>query len=189
MKDDNPPTNGGHSMKRLLIVVAAVVAVLAIAAVAAALALAGGGGSDNGAASGPSGNGAATVSVEDIGDSGAVLVDSAGKAIYESAEEADGSVICTDVCAEFWKPLTIAAGAPTGDVQGQLGVAERPDGARQVTLDGRPLYTFAQDSPGEVTGDGLSDAFGGQQFSWHVVTADGSSSNQGGSTSRSPYNY
>jgi predicted lipoprotein with Yx(FWY)xxD motif len=181
MKDDNTPTTGGHSMKRLLIVAAAVVAVLALAAC--------GGGGDNGNTAAPSINGTATVSVEDIGDAGTVLVDSAGKALYESDEEADGSVICTDACATFWEPLTIDSGAPTGeDVPGELGVAERPDGTRQVTLDGRRLYTFVQDGPGEVTGDGFSDAFDGQQFTWHVVTADGSTSNQGGSTSDSPYN-
>jgi predicted lipoprotein with Yx(FWY)xxD motif len=184
MKDDNTLTTGGHTMKRLLIVVvAAVVAVLALAAC-------GGGGSDSGSASAPSGNGTATVAFEDIGDSGRVLVDSAGKALYESDQEANGSVMCTDACTAFWMPLTIDSGAPTGtDVPGKLGVAERPDGTRQVTLDGRRLYSFAKDQPGEVTGDGLSDAFAGQQFTWHVVTADGSTSNQGGSTSDNPYGY
>jgi predicted lipoprotein with Yx(FWY)xxD motif len=183
MKDENTPTTGGHSMKRLLIVVAAVAAALALAAC-------GGGGSDSGNASTPSSNGTATVSVEEIGDSGRVLVDSAGKALYESDEEADGSVVCTDACASFWEPLTIDSGAPTGDgVPGELGVAERPDGTRQVTLDGRRLYTFVEDEPGEVTGDGFSDAFDGQQFTWHVVTAGGSNSNQENSTSDSPYNY
>jgi predicted lipoprotein with Yx(FWY)xxD motif len=182
MKDDNTPTTGGHSMKRLLIVVAAVAAVLALAAC-------GGGGGDDGNASAPSSNGTTTVSFEDIGDSGRVLVDSAGKALYESDEEADGSVICTDACTEFWEPLTIDSGAPTGDVPGELGVAQRPDGTRQVTLDGRRLYLFVQDGPGEVTGEGFSDAFDGQQFTWHVVTADGSSPSQGGSTSDNPYDY
>jgi predicted lipoprotein with Yx(FWY)xxD motif len=181
MKDENTPTTGGHSMKRLLIVVAAVVAVLALAAC-------GGGGGDNGNASAPSSNGTATVSVEDIGDSGRVLVDAAGKALYESDEEADGSVICTDACAEFWEPLTIDSGSPTGDVSGELGVAERPDGTRQVTLDGRRLYTFVEDKPGEVTGDGFSDAFDGQQFTWHVVTV-GDAPSQGGSTSDDPFDY
>jgi predicted lipoprotein with Yx(FWY)xxD motif len=178
---DNTPTTGGHSMKRLLIiVVAAVVAVLALAAC-------GGGGSDSGNASAPSGNGTATVSVEEIGDSGRVLVDSAGKALYQSDEEADGSVVCTDACASFWMPLTIDSGAPSGDdVPGELGVAERPDGTRQVTLDGRRLYTFVEDGPGEVTGDRFSDAFDGQQFTWHVVSFDGSNSNR---TSDSPYDY
>jgi predicted lipoprotein with Yx(FWY)xxD motif len=171
-------------MKRLLIAVAAVVAVVALAAC-------GGGGGDSGNASAMSSAGTATVSVEDLGDSGAVLVDSAGKALYESDEEAaDPSVVCTDACEDFWKPLTIDSGMPTGhDVPGDLGVAQRPDGTRQVTLDGRRLYSFVQDDPGEVTGDWFSDAFGGQTFTWHVVSADGSTSNHGGSTTDSPYNY
>jgi predicted lipoprotein with Yx(FWY)xxD motif len=183
MKDDNTLTTGGHTMKRLLIVVvAAVVAVLALAAC-------GGGGSDSNS-SAMSSDGTTTVSVEKIGDSGRVLVDSAGKALYAPDQEANGRVICTDACTSFWMPLTIGSGAPTGDgVAGKLGVAERPDGTRQVTFDGKRLYTFAQDKPGEVTGDGFSDAFDGQQFTWHVVTADGSTSNQGESTSDNPYGY
>jgi predicted lipoprotein with Yx(FWY)xxD motif len=171
-------------MKRLLIAVAAVVAVVALAAC-------GGGGGDSDNASAMSSAGTATVSVEDLGDSGAVLVDSAGKALYESDEEAaDPSVVCKDACEGFWEPLTIDSGMPTGnDVPGELGVAERPDGTRQVTLDGRRLYSFGQDDPGEVTGDGFSDAFGGQTFTWHVVNADGSTSSHGGSTTDGPYNY
>jgi predicted lipoprotein with Yx(FWY)xxD motif len=155
-------------MKRLLIATAAVAVTLALAAC-------GGGGGENDSASPASGNDTATVSVEDLGDAGSVLVDSAGQALYTSDEEADSDVLCTDECTSFWIPLTIDAGAPTGDaVSGELGLAERPDGTRQVTLDGRRLYTFVEDEPGEVTGDGFSDAFGGQQFTWHVVGADGS---------------
>jgi predicted lipoprotein with Yx(FWY)xxD motif len=170
-------------MKRLLIAAAA-----AVVAVVALAACGGGGGSNSSAMSS---NGTTTVSVEKIGDSGSVLVDSAGKALYASDQEAANSgVVCTDMCTSFWMPLTIGSGAPTGDgVAGKLGVFKRPDGTRQVTFDGKRLYTFAQDSPGEVTGDGFSDAFGGQQFTWHVVKVGGTSSpSQGGSTSN-PYSY
>jgi predicted lipoprotein with Yx(FWY)xxD motif len=148
------------------------------------LAACGGGGADTDNPSARSSNNTATVSVEEIGDAGSVLVDSAGKALYVADEEADGAVVCTNACTSFWIPLTLDEGAPTGDsVSGDLGVAERPDGTRQVTLDGRRLYTFAEDEPGEVTGDGFSDAFDGQQFTWHVVSADGTpDSDQGGSS-------
>jgi predicted lipoprotein with Yx(FWY)xxD motif len=154
-------------MKRLLIAAAAV------AVAALALAACGGGGEDGGNASSSAGNGTATVSVEDIGGAGSVLVDSAGKALYAADEEESDDVVCTDACTSFWVPLTLDAGTPSGDVSGELGVAERTDGTRQVTLDGRRLYTFVQDQPGEVTGEGFSDAFDGQQFTWHVVHADG----------------
>jgi hypothetical protein len=55
----------------------------------------------------------------------------------------------------------------------------------QVTYNGKPLYTFSQDQPGQVTGDGFQDAFNGQQFTWHVVTASnsGGASQSGGSSS------
>jgi predicted lipoprotein with Yx(FWY)xxD motif len=165
-------------MKRLLIAAAAVVVA------ALALAACGGYGGDNGNASAPSGDTTATVSVDELGDSGKVLVDSTGQALYEADEEANSDILCDDECTSFWIPLTIDQGGPTGDsVPGELGDAERPDGTRQVTLDGRRLYTFVEDEPGEVTGDGFSDAFGGRQFTWHVVRADStSSSDQGGSS-------
>jgi predicted lipoprotein with Yx(FWY)xxD motif len=54
------------------------------------------------------------VSVEELGDSGRVLVDSAGKALYAADEEADRSVVCTGACTSFWMPLTIDGLAPSG---------------------------------------------------------------------------
>ena len=169
-------------MKRLLIASAAVVAVLALAACGG-----GGGDSSNSSDATPSSN--AAVSVEQIGDAGRVLVDSAGKALYAADEEADPGVLCTDACLSFWQPLTIDAGAPTASsVPGTLGVTERPDGTRQVTHDGKRLYSFTEDEPGEVTGDGFADAFGGQQFTWHVVRVGGApDSGDGGSTGGGPY--
>jgi len=149
-------------MKRLMIALAAVVAVLALAGC-------GGAGSDSGASS--PGADTATVSVEDLGDSGRVLVDSAGKALYAADEEADSSVVCTGACTSFWVPLTIDGRAPSGNsIPSELGVVERGNGTKQVTFDGKRLYTFVEDEPGEVTGDGFSDAFDGQQFTWHVVS-------------------
>jgi predicted lipoprotein with Yx(FWY)xxD motif len=170
-------------MQRLLIVGAAAVAVLALAACGG-----GGSGGSNSSEVPPSSNDT-TLSVEQIGDAGRVLVDSAGKALYAADEERDNGVLCTGTCLSFWEPLTIDAGAPTaGSVPGTLGVSERPDGSRQVTHDGKRLYSFTQDEPGEVTGDGLADAFDGQRFTWHVVRVGGSpDSGDGGTTGGGPY--
>jgi predicted lipoprotein with Yx(FWY)xxD motif len=156
----------------------------AVAAVAAALVLilaACGGDSgepDSGSASAAS-TPATTVSLESIDGVGDVLVDSDGAALYTADQESDGRVRCTDDCADIWIPLTLSGDRePTasGEVPGELAVTERPDGERQVSYDGQPLYRFADDvMAGEVTGDGLSDTFGGRLFSWQVVTADAAS--------------
>ncbi|HWM14910.1 MAG TPA: hypothetical protein VNO56_10545 [Gaiellaceae bacterium] len=156
---------------------------LAALAAAVALVLAACGGGDGGdspepaSASGGS-DAAETVSVMSVDGVGDVLVDSGGAALYASDEEMDSDVLCIDACAAIWIPLTVPAadGGPTADsdLQGDLGVAERPDGPDQVTFDGRRLYTFADDpGPGEVTGEGFSDTFDGQRFTWHVATPAG----------------
>ena len=153
-------------MKRLMIALAVGMTVLVLGACGGS----GGYASDSSPAA-RSGDDTATVSVKELGDSGRVLVDSAGKALYAADEEADSSVVCTGACNSFWIPLTIDGGAPSGNsLPSELGVVERGDGTRQVTFDGKRLYTFVEDEPGEVTGDGFSDAFDGQQFTWHVVS-------------------
>jgi predicted lipoprotein with Yx(FWY)xxD motif len=160
---------------------------LALAAVIAAGALlaACGGGNDSGAATAatPSGNGR-IVSVQQLGDAGRVLVDSNGKALYASDQEAKGTVVCTGACNSFWEPVTVNGGVPhDGSVPGRLGTVKRPDGGMQLTYKGMPLYSFTQDRPGEVTGDGFNDAFAGRQFTWNVVAVGGSAGSSSGPSS------
>jgi predicted lipoprotein with Yx(FWY)xxD motif len=165
-------------MKRLLIP-GAVVAVALVVGIAIALAAGGGGGGNDTSSSGasPSSNGGATVSAEQVGDAGNVLVDSTGHALYANDQETGGMVLCDGACLSFWTPLTISGGTPKAkSLPGKLGVVKRPDGDKQVTYNGKLLYTFYLDEPGKVGGDGFDDAFGGQQFTWHVVHGDNSAS-------------
>jgi predicted lipoprotein with Yx(FWY)xxD motif len=157
-------------MKRFLI--------LGVAVTTAVLALAACGGGDYASDAAPPDDNPATVSSQQIGDEGALLVDSAGQALYAADQEtAAGVVLCTDACISFWEPLTVSDVPPRGDsLPGELGVVERADGLRQVTYDGQLLYSFVEDKPGEVTGDGFEDAFDGQTLTWHVVHANGSTS-------------
>lgn len=174
-------------MKKLLISGAAIVAIVAVVAVMAT-ASGGGGGSDSSIA--PASNaGGATVSVAEIGDAGRVLVDSTGQALYASDQEAAGRVLCTDACESFWTPLTVSGGNPRGSVPGQLGVVKRPDGSKQVTYNGMPLYSFTEEGPGEVTGDGFVDAFDGRQFTWNVVGIGGGSSSDTPGNDSGPLGY
>ncbi|WP_163544475.1 hypothetical protein [Occultella kanbiaonis] len=119
---------------------------------------------------------ATTVLVE--GASGAsLLTDADGRTLYVSEQE-QGEALCTGAeCTAVWIPLTVPeGGTPTGpaDLAGTLGTLVAQDGRAQVTLDDRPLYTFALDtSGGETTGEGVTDTFDGVTFTWHAATVDG----------------
>ena len=162
---------------------------LTLLALLAALVLAACGGSDDGDATASTAS--TTVSLDD-----GLLVDSAGKALYSSDQEKSGKVACSGGCTSIWLPLKAPGeGDPTaGDgVSGELDTVKRPDGSRQVTLDGRPLYRFAQDSaPGKATGDEVTDSFDGRQFTWHAEgtgASGGDSSGGGGGGGGGSYSY
>lgn len=177
-KELTPVGNRNRMVSRL-----AVPGLLAVVALVAAC-----GGGDGGSTAASTTDDA--VSTAEV-DGRSVLVTAEGLPLYFSDEEqASGDVLCvSDGCLAFWEPLTTDTDTPSGDVDGaELGVVARPDGANQVTLDGAPLYTFAEDSSGEINGDGLSDTFDGQTLTWRVAAAAGSSgapSDEGGD----PYDY
>lgn len=166
-------------MKRLTTFGIAITAALALAACGA-------GGSSGGASNAAgSDTSSTTVSVRQLSGVGSVLVDHTGKALYSSDLEADGKIACDDAaCNAFWKPVTLTGGKPTASAgAGKLGVINRPDGSRQLTDNGKPLYTFSEDSPGKATGDGFTDDFGGHHFTWNVVRAGGTTAGEAGSGS------
>lgn len=147
--------------------------------IAAALALAACGGAAASGTNGSTGT-AAPISVRQLSGVGSVLVDASGDALYTPDQEANGMILCTGPCNAFWKPLTVTAGTPSGPANaGNLGVTTRPDGTTQVTANGRPLYTFVDDSAGKATGDGFTDDFNGQHFVWHVVHSAGAPGGSG----------
>jgi predicted lipoprotein with Yx(FWY)xxD motif len=117
---------------------------------------------------------AMTVSVKQVIGLGNVLVAASGKLLYSPDEEAAGMIRCAGACTSFWTPLAPGTGvAKTMSDVGHLGVINRPDGTKQVTDNGKPLYTFVLDSPGSAKGNNFSDSFGGQHFTWHALHAGG----------------
>ena len=124
------------------------------------------------AATNGGGSGQETVSVRSVAGVGNIYTDAQGMALYSPTQESNGTIMCTGSCTNIWIPLAApASGTPTAasGVNGNLGVLTRPDGTKQVTLDGAPLYRFYLDrSPGTVNGNGITDSFGGVMFSWRV---------------------
>lgn len=90
---------------------------------------------------------------------GNIVVDAKGMSLYFFTKDTkdSGSSACTGSCAVQWPPLTTASGAPAAQgVTGKLGTITTPDGKKQVTLNGMPLYYFAKDTKaGDVLGQGV----------------------------------
>jgi predicted lipoprotein with Yx(FWY)xxD motif len=104
---------------------------------------------------------------------GRILVDGQGRTLYLFAADTAGTSRCTSAgCVAEWPPFTSndAPQVGAGLAANQLGTTTRPDGQKQITYSGHPLYHFAGDSqPGTTAGQGLNDNGG----VWHVVHADG----------------
>ena len=136
---------------------------------------------NNSTAAASTSGGASTVSTKSISGTGTVLVDSKGDALYTNNMDSGSKIACTAECTSIWIPAAAPSGGqPTsGDssVQAKLGTVMRPDGTSQVTFGGKPLYSFVQDSPGKVTGNGVSDSFGGTSFTWTAATTGATSAN------------
>jgi predicted lipoprotein with Yx(FWY)xxD motif len=95
-----------------------------------------------------------------------VLTANNGLTLYTLSAEKNGRFICKGKCLKDWHPLVVAKGVkPTGPVP--LGTIKRPDnGMRQVTFEGRPLYTFDEDrKKGDANGEGFKDV-----GTWHAAT-------------------
>jgi len=162
----------------------------AIGAIALTVGLAACGGSDNSSDTSVAGTSSPaagdTVSTKSIGGVGNVLVDSNGAALYTNDMDTGSKLACTDSCTAIWVPLTAPSGGqPTsrdGSVQSKLGTIDRTGGSTQVTFEGKPLYTFSEDTAGQVTGNGFSDSFAGTQFTWTAATVGGSAAGSSGAT-------
>jgi predicted lipoprotein with Yx(FWY)xxD motif len=95
-----------------------------------------------------------------------ILVTTSGRTLYSLSAETHGRFICTGSCLSTWPPLILKGGAKPVGVRG-LGSIERPDGRRQVTYRGKPLYRFSSDTrKGDAGGEGFQDV-----GTWHAAPA------------------
>lgn len=95
----------------------------------------------------------------DIGD---FLVGANGKTLYTFANDEAGVSNCADDCLRTWPPLTVAANdrlVAADGIAGELGTIDRGDGVMQVTYNGMPLYFYAEDQPGDTSGQGVGDVW------------------------------
>jgi predicted lipoprotein with Yx(FWY)xxD motif len=83
---------------------------------------------------------------------GRMLFNRAGQAIYIFEKETTKQSRCYGTCAREWPPV-LTKGKPKavrGVRQGLLGTTKRRGGATQVTYNGKPLYYYRDELPGQV---------------------------------------
>jgi predicted lipoprotein with Yx(FWY)xxD motif len=94
---------------------------------------------------------------------GNIVVDAKGMSVYFFTKDVkdSGTSACTAACLTAWPPLTTTSATPKVEgVTGKVGTITTPDGAKQVTLNGLPLYYYAQDKkPGDVLGQGVNNVW------------------------------
>ncbi|MFH8385736.1 hypothetical protein ACH4E7_33205 [Kitasatospora sp. NPDC018058] len=101
---------------------------------------------------------------------GPIVTDSAGRTLYRFDKDTakPSASTCTDACAAKWPPVTAQDAVQVTGVDSTLvGSVTRPDGTKQVTLNGWPLYRFAGDTAaGQTNGQGVGGT-------WFASTPEG----------------
>lgn len=101
---------------------------------------------------------------------GTIVVNGQGMTAYVFDKDTanSGTSACTGPCIALWPAITSPTASPqVNGVTGKVATIALPNGTRQVTVNGLPLYTYTPDTkPGEDAGQG----YGGI---WWVVGPDG----------------
>lgn len=101
---------------------------------------------------------------------GWIVIDAQGYVLYRSELDANrpSRSACTGTCVQQWLPVPAADPIRVEGIDRQLiGSLTRPDGTKQLTLAGWPLYGYAGDRmPGDANGHG-------QDGHWFAVTPIG----------------
>jgi predicted lipoprotein with Yx(FWY)xxD motif len=104
--------------------------------------------------------------------SAASCFDANGQVVYVFEIGRKNRSNCTSAdCVKAWPPVLTREppSAGTGVNEGLLGTIRRSDGKLQVTYNGRPLYFYEHEGPGEIKCHNV-DLHGGR---WWVVTPRG----------------
>ncbi|MGW0822873.1 SCO0930 family lipoprotein [Streptomyces sp. NPDC002845] len=110
---------------------------------------------------------------------GKVLTDSTGRTLYRFDKDTaePPKTTCEGECATAWPPVPASgATAAAGVDKALLGEITRPDGTKQLTVGGWPMYYYAQDAKaGDINGQGVNGT-------WYASAPDGkkASTNAGG---------
>ncbi|MBP2384811.1 COG4315 family predicted lipoprotein [Paeniglutamicibacter kerguelensis] len=102
---------------------------------------------------------------------GTIVVDGKGMSLYFFTKDTKDTKVsaCTGECLAAWPIAVASSETPVIEgVTGKVGTITSPDGKLQLTLNGMPLYYFAQDTkPGDILGQDVKEV-------WYLAAPDGS---------------
>jgi predicted lipoprotein with Yx(FWY)xxD motif len=109
--------------------------------------------------------GSTVLHVQKSGIGWVLAVAANGQVVYAYDKDPKGGTpVCTGSCAQTWVPVTggnpLASPADKG--LGTFGTVATPNGAKQITYNGSPLYTYKGAKALTTTGNGVGGA-------WHVI--------------------
>ncbi|MCZ2401851.1 hypothetical protein IV498_01295 [Paenarthrobacter sp. Z7-10] len=131
--------------------------------------------------SGSSGSAAETsklaVSTSSLGQ---IIVDGAGMTVYVFDKDVanSGKSNCSGGCLASWPPVIAKRGAPSlAGISAKVGTIPTANGAKQVTINGLPVYYFAADrAAGDTKGQSVNNI-------WWVLDSAGTRIGNTGGTS------
>lgn len=101
---------------------------------------------------------------------GQIVVDAKGMSVYYFTKDTkdSGTSACTGGCLAAWSPVTTTSATPAvKDVSAKVGTIATPDGKKQLTINGMPIYHYTKDkAPGDITGQGFNNL-------WYLVNPAG----------------
>lgn len=111
------------------------------------------------------------LSTSDLGSLGTVVTDQDGRTLYLFTNDSrnPSTTTCTGACAAKWPPAVVGQDSVkvSGIDTSLLGTLTRPDGTKQITLNGWALYRFSGDAKaGDANGEGVGGT-------WFAVAAQG----------------
>jgi len=131
-----------------------------------------------------------TVQASVGGKTETILVTSQGLPLYYYLNDTSAKSVVTGGLAALWPPLTAASPAATG-LTGKVTAVIDIHG-NQVAYNGHLLYTFADDQPGQVTGQGVQGFFVATPGLTAITgsqTATGTAPSAPAAPSGNPYGY
>jgi predicted lipoprotein with Yx(FWY)xxD motif len=118
---------------------------------------------------------------------GKYLAEPNGQPLYTYNDDHNGKSTCTGACLATW-PAYQDKGSTTGLPAGVSTIRRTDNGQVQYTYNGMPLYTFVNDSHGQVTGNGVENfTIAKPAAAAAPASNDGDTSNNSSSNSSYPY--